>query len=834
MKAFLPSSLLLLSGFAALVYQVLWMRDLAVVFGSSAHAAAIDLAVFFGGIAAGAGLYGRLAPRVANPLRLYGLLELGVAVSALLFFILLDVYAWIYAPLYQRFADRAALLVLVKSTLAVGVLALPTMCMGATLPAMVQHMGGRSAWLYGINTIGGTAGAFAAGFYLPPTLGFRRSYLLAVAINVLVGLVAVAAGRQRASAAVAPEAPRIARRPRIGTAKAPALPGPLATVLAFASGALTIALEVAWLRMFAQVLDNSVYAFSAVVVVALIAFAVAALVVSRAPIPAAPPATIAWVLALAAVVIVFEGTLFVRFTDNLSQVQGADGWPAYVRSVFTMAALFAGVPGLVAGVVFPSLLRLVPSGAVAAASVGRLIAFNTAGAIAGSLAVSFLVLPWLGLWRTLAAIAASYAALAVWIVVRHAAAGGVRVVVMALALVTSAAAAANGELPRLYLDAARAERVLALWEGSHGTVAVTESRGGRVLRLNNSYSLGGTTDRIERERIQTLIPLLLHADPKDVFFLGLGTGITAGEAVRHPVERVVVSELVPEVVHASSRYFREWTQGLDADPRVEIRMEDGRHYLASSGRSFDVIISDLFVPWHAGTGMLYTREHFETVRARLRPGGLFAQWLPLFQLNQRDFEVIARTLVAVFPHVVVWRGDFYANRPIVALVGATRPVRLDAARIVSRARALAPEASETMVLAGLFPYYAGNIGAARAVLGSGALNTDQRPVIEYLSPVTQWRSRAEGGAPWFVATPLVRFFDRLRAAVPPNQDPYLSALSPGKRSYVEAGAFYYRAIVARVEGDDEEAERDLGRALERMPADVQVSGPFMALDPLLR
>ena len=802
------------------------MRDLAVLFGNSAQAAAVDLAVFFGGIAAGAALFARAAPRITNPLRAYGLLELGIAASALLFFALLDAYGWLYAPLYRRFAAAPSMLVLVKAVLAAGLLSLPAMLMGATVPAMVQHAPSRPAWLYGVNTFGGTLGAFAAGFFLPPTLGFRGSYLLAVGVNVMVGLAALGMSRRngvghhfRAGSASAemvpdPEPRRRAAPPRLD-------PRRLA-VLAFASGALTIGLEVAWLRMFAQVIDNSVYAFSAIVVVALVSFALASMVVSAARVPPAP-AALAVLLAATAVLLAAQPRAFAAFTSGLTPIGGSGGWAAYVREVFVAAAIFVGIPGFAAGLLFPALLQLAGSGPAAGRPVGRLLAVNTAGAITGSLAASFLLLPAAGVWITIAAAAAAYAALALWMAPRPA--------VMGLAAVAALAAAASAGLAPLRLDPRRNERLLAVWEGSYGTVAVTEGVGGRVLRMNNSYSLGGTVDRIERERIQTLLPLLLHPDPARVFFLGLGTGITAGEAVRHPVERVVVSELVPEVVRASREYFDEWTRGLAEDPRVEITAGDGRQYLAATREAFDVIISDLFVPWHAGTGSLYTKEHFETVRARLQPGGLFAQWLPLFQLTQREFDVIARTLLDVFPHVAIWRGDFYANRPIVALVASTSPMRLDPDRLAQRARAL--PGGDDLVLARLLPYYAANLGAGRRVLGPGEVNTDQHPVIEYLSPIAQWGT-GDGESPMFVSMPFVRFLARLRAEVPPDRDPYLADLTPEQRGYVEAGAHYQRAIVLSLANEDEAGHQELGEALRRLPPELTVGGPFMALEGLVQ
>jgi spermidine synthase len=833
------SALLFLSGFAALVYQVLWMRDLAILFGNSAHAAAVDLAVFFGGLAIGAALFARIAPRVTNPLRVYGLLELGIAASALLFFGSLGMHEWLYAPLYRRFETAPAVLVAVKCVLAFSLLGPPTILMGATLPAMVQHRRGDSPWLYGVNTAGAMLGAFAAGFLLPPTLGFRGSYALAVGTNVLVGLSALLLHTQRRRDAETPrrsEPPAPVDTSRLGVSASLRMmqlsDARVCAIVAFASGALTIGLEVAWLRMFAQVLDNSVYAFSAVLVVALIAFALASLTVSRGVEADAAATWLPIALALGAIAVGLEPMAFTAFTNGLAQVH-ADGWAEYLRTIFLMAALFVGIPGFIVGVTFPALLRLVTSSTAPGATVGRLLFVNTAGAIAGSLGTTFLLLPRLGLWRVLASIAVAYALLAIWISMRDAARRR-RGAVIAVATAAVVLAFVGASQPRIRLDGARGETVRGLWESSHGTVAVTESKDGLVLRMNNSYSLGGTVDRIERERIQTFIPLALHPAPSRAFYLGLGTGITAGEAVRHPVDRIVVCELVPEVVTAAKAHFGPWTRGLTTDPRVDIRTEDGRHYLSATGEQFDVIISDLFVPWHAGTGTLYTREHFEIVRSRLRAGGLFAQWLPLYQLSQRDFDVIARTLLDVFPHVVLWRGDFYAYRPIVALVASMTPMKLDPAQVLTRGRHLAPEMSDEEILAGVLPFYAGNLGAARSALADGDINTDERPLIEYLSPVTQWGSGAAGSSPWFVSIPLAEFFDRLRSVAPISSDPYLADLSPAEEAYVEAGAFYYRAVVHRLRDEDEAAERHLGEALQRLPKSVRVGGPFLAIEPLVQ
>jgi spermidine synthase len=186
----------------------------------------------------------------------------------------------------------------------------------------------------------------------------------------------------------------------------------------------------------------------------------------------------------------------------------------------------------------------------------------------------------------------------------------------------------------------------------------------------------------------------------------------------------------------------------------------------------------------------------------------------------------------VFPHVALWRGDFYANRPIVALVASARAMTLDSEQLRRSVRLVVPEASDEAILTGVLPFYAGNLGLARAVLGDGSINTDEYPLIEYLSPRTQWAESGE--SPWLVSLPLVRFLEQVQSAAPVDADPYLAQLSAAERGYVKAGASYYRAIVHRLREENEAAEENLADALQRLPPSLQVGGPFLAADGLVR
>ena len=194
-----PSLLIIFfaSGAAALIYEVLWLKELGQLFGVTAHAAAATLAVFFLGLAAGGFTWGRRAATIANPLRAFALLELGIAVSAVLYFFLLDLYRWLLPALAAGLDWRSGGLLGIKLALATGVLFLPAFLMGGTLPVMGQYLvrradqlGRTATLLYAVNTAGAATGTLAAGFLLPPLLGFRRSYLLAIAVNLAVAAIA--------------------------------------------------------------------------------------------------------------------------------------------------------------------------------------------------------------------------------------------------------------------------------------------------------------------------------------------------------------------------------------------------------------------------------------------------------------------------------------------------------------------------------------------------------------------------------------------------------------------------------------------------------------------
>ena len=812
------------SGFAGLMYELLWVRELALVFGNTAQSAATTLAVFFLGLSAGQRIAGRRAAGAADPLRVYAVLEALVAASASTYFAVLPLYGALAPALFAWTETGAFAATAARVAFAAGALLALCLCMGATLPVMGHLLVRRAdalaptfGVLYAVQTIGGALGALAAGFWLPGLIGFRRTYLLAMGLSAgVAGLAYLASRAATARKVPTPES-------AVGTVRAHASnadpPHRLAVGIACVSGFAALAVEVLWTHMFSQALHNSVYSFAAILVTFLVALGIGSLLAAALARAATrrPLAPLAVLLALSGAAVALSPFVFDWMTDGLRLFAGR-GWGGYVRTIFGCAAAVMLGPGIVLGSIFPYTLRLARRSAGAAAIIGELASWNTIGAVAGSLSAGFVVLPWLGLWAGLRATAILY------LLAGTAAALAARASARLLVLFPAASAVLlfsvldPTRLPRVSLDPE--EHLKGVIESASGTVAVTETDGVLALTLDGHYTVGGS-GTVYNDRRQGELPMLLYPRPRSVFFVGLGTGITAGAALFHPVERVTVAEIVPGIVQAARDYFTPFVNGLFSDPRARIAVGDARTVLRGDPRQYDVIVGDLFVPWQAGTGSLYTREHFENIRDQLTDEGLFAQWLPLYQLSWREFAVIARTMLQVFPLVTVWRGDFSAASPIVALVGHKTPRPLDLAAVVDNVRRRQagegyPEA-RARALALLF--YAGNLTAAHELVADAPINTDDRPVIEYLAPETPMEVVA-GRAGWLTGFALSRLWARLADAVPLDDDPFLSSVPAADRDGVYAGRMLHESSILRAAGQFAEARRAFDEFARRVPADV--------------
>lgn len=768
-----------ISGAAVLMLEMLWMRSAGLAFGQTSATTATVLACYFAGLGLGAAA-ARGVRR--GPVLVYGLLELGVAAGAL----------WSLAVFHMLAIDGAQTWPARIGAVALAVIP-ATLCLGATLPAIGQALvgagavGRRGAALYALNTLGGALGIIAAGFGLPAFIGVRASYGVAAGGSLLAGVLALTLGRSTPAAARAEATQSIASRPQL-------------RIVAAGAGALALALEVVWTRLFAQVLHNSVYSFSAIALVFLVAIACGAAAVSVLLRRVAPAVVASVALVVAGVTTVGGVWMFVRCTDGLAYIGMHSGLSEYVVRIIALAAVTAGPTAFASGIVLPALWAAWGGHDAAARPLGDLSAANTGGAIVGALAAGFVALPLLGVRGTLLFAALGYIVLADVI-----APAGSRLRPFTYAALLAVVIANPMRMPLVHLRPG-VETLHAEVEGANGIVTVVNNEGDIQLRLDNYYVLGGSAAAVDERRLG-LVPLLLHPAPHRVAFIGLATGITASAAPALGVDATTVVELVPEVATLARAHFAPWNGALLERPGVRLVLDDGRHFLAATRDHFDVIVSDLFIPWHAGAGSLYSREMYETVARRLAPGGLFCQWLPLYQLTRDEFDMIARTFMEVFPQVSLWRADFYPNRPVVGLVGqfSTQPV--DLTRVGERLDGLPAWNHDPLLAAprGLAMLSAGPLTPVADLFTAAPLNTDDRPLLEFTAPQLT-RINATGDNDWFTGEGLAAFYDTLAARTADTPDPLLPP-SDQVAEARRAGNLLYRYALAATSDDKTAAGR---------------------------
>ena len=837
--------LFLASGALALVYQVLWQRQFALLFGSGSAATAVVLGAFFAGLGVGSFWIGRLAPRWSRPLRVYAVLELLIGVGSLAVTPLMDGFGGAYPWLAERLGASPGLFVAVKGLLAFLVLALPTFCMGGTLPVLAQQvdrgprrLGSTVGGFYVANTVGAAIGALSVPFVLLPAFGGNLTLSLCAAGNLLVAVLAGQLDRRAGDTAI-PSSPPASAVPTSG-AGARGLAGGTADrsvgwLFAFSgmSGLVLFALQVLWNRAFAQVHENSLHAFAVIATVFILALAVGGQLSRLALARGRTPEGLLGVAWLAGGI----GTgvapwLFLSLTGQLGYLSNGGEWAAEARRLLGLGFAVIFIPVTLLGMGFPALMESAGrrSGIAAGPLLGRLLGVNIAGCVAGALLAGFILPQTLGLWGSLSAAGGIAAAIGAWMLrsTRRSAYGYAVGPARPSALLFASVAAlavlfvyGASTLPRVRLNSRQNERLLSVAEGTHGVVAVTERPGSRRLKLNNHYALGGTLS-LGDQRMQSHVPLLLHPDPRRVGHLGLGTGLSAGGILFHPVGSVEVVELVPEVVEAARNHFAEGAAGLFSDARVRLVTADARNFLRSRPEPFDVLIGDLVVPWRQGESALFTAEHFVAARESLRPGGLFCQWLPMFQLSEIEMRILLRTFLSVFPKAYVWRGDFSPDRPALALVGIAESFRLDPHAVRARLAAIRSDPTNPQLgdPAGFWMNFVGVLEPGDLEPGETRRHTEDRPWIELLGPRTHVQGRR---SMLFTGRELQRWLVAIRERS--RSENRVPALTQSEWSAAGSGELLLEFGLCLLDRNEAEAAR-LRRRLESQLPPVVARGIF--------
>ena len=829
---FLVFTLFFFSGAFALVYEVSWVRALTLEFGSTTLAVSTVLTVFMGGLALGSWLAGRWVDRFVNPLTQYGVIELSLAAYALVTPLLFQHVLPLFGLLGARVGDSIWALSLVRFLMTAVLLLPPTVLMGATLPLLSrfyvlwQGDGGRGAGLlYGVNTVGAFVGTLAAGFVLLPRMGLHWTIVSVAGCNLILGMVAFLGGKRVENSAAgismpSSPAPSSEVQSSAGPARA------VFTAVAF-TGFAAMACEVAWTRVLILVLGASVYAFTVVLSTFLAGLGLGAAGVAAFLRSAPSKARIVFYgLALSAAVMVSLSSvtfqhlppLFLKLYWTWDLKQHVD---KVFQAQFLISAAVIFVPALIMGGLFPAAARVVVRDPRQAGErVAGLYAWNTVGSIVGSFAAGFLLIPFWGIRATLLVAGAAQCVGAVVATVggdkRHTPKlVGVAVGVLLFTVVLTPPwhqqlmASATHYYANNYkamgpqdlkAKLAREEKLLYYRDGLSATVTVIRdlrSRNRDLYIATNGKIDGSSHYDMPNQRLLAHMPLLFHPDPREVTVIGMGTGVTAGSASLHPVRRVTVVEIESAMVEGA-QFFRKHNHAVHDSPKVDIRITDGRLFLRLHPGAFDVVISEPSNPWLAGVSDLFTVEFFTLGAKALRDGGIFAQWVQIYEMAPENVQTIVRTFAHVFPHVYLV--STIPNTDIV-LLGSETPIALDldrARRRMSQREVRADLADSRVGIHSIFDLAARiRMGPdeVRRFAGPGPLHTDDLPVVAYDAPKDIYRNtrkknmhllarHARGIGPYVQgdsASPAKRrhFFQRLassyRAFLPGGREAEVSA-----------------------------------------------------------
>jgi spermidine synthase len=761
------AALFVVSGAAGLIYEVVWTRYLVRVFGVTAFAVSTVLVSFMGGMALGAAWIGSRTGKLRRPLRLFALLEAGIAVYALFLPLLLRGADAVYAALLPSLPDAFLARATLRFVMSFAILLVPTILMGGTLPALGQGLlqrgpiGRGVGLLYFVNTLGAAIGCYVAGFHAIPTLGLQRSTLVAAGLNATVALVAWALDRRRpvegASGASAPsssEAP-LEREP----AARPPSAWPL--VVVFFSGAAALAFEVVWFRVLVLSFGSTVYSFSAMLAIFLLGLALGSLVAGWLVERVRAPVRLLALVQAAAAATALLGHLSVNRMPELFlriiRVVGFD-LDGMNRTKLLLSAMTLLPAAVAFGATFPIAVQLYRAANRSAGSrIGRVYAWNTLGAITGSFGAGFLLLPAIGAENVLRIAVGVSLALALGSVladparlrVGWAALSGLLVVAIVAGLVFAPpwnrrllGAGTYFDPMRFYGDSGevRIGRVLADYqlrtftEGYNDTIISYESPKGKFITVNGSTTASTQFEDMFSQRMMGHLPMALHpGNPKRACIVGLGAGVTAGAMALYELDELVAVEL-EEGVQVASRFFSEANDGVLDNPVVSVRIDDGRNYLKLTDERFDVISSHPNFPSLSGSGVLFSRDYFELSKERLRPGGVMCHYAPLWRILPEDVETIVASFTDVFPHVRV----FSAGVSLI-LLGSEEPFPSpDLAGIrqrISRQRVAASLGEvgihDPLDLLALYQF---DGDVARRWTAAAVRTTDDRPRIEFSSP----------------------------------------------------------------------------------------------------
>jgi spermidine synthase len=746
-RGLLPALLVLFFGTGAcgLVYQQLWVRLLSLVFGVTVYAVSTVLASFFAGLALGSYVAGRLVDRARRPLQWYGVVEILIGVAALATTAALSGVERVYVGMTGFLPDSVGLLTVVRFVLSFAVLLVPATLMGASLPIVVRsalvrsgRLGERVSLLYATNTAGAIAGTLLAGFWLIGERGLTFSFRLAAAVNLAIGVIAVLASRFWEARDADPIEPVTSR---VQSAERPELTLPehhrrVVLAVFMLSGFVSLGLEVVWFRVLLLYFTSTTYAFTIMLATVLAGIALGSYLV--APLMRL---RVDWLrmlvaveLALSLVALASLYFLSKSYTVTDRARDALDFLSSDLQPMLVASGLAILPTTLLFGFAFPIGVRLwaaAPRGITddSGRRVGVFYACNVAAGIAGSVVAGFLLVPGLGTRRSLVVLAALLLAsglLALIVAAPPRVSLAVAAVAASVFAMTAVALVPNPWTAAL-TNRFPGEQLLWQEEGPQTTVSVHRlpDRSSHMY-LDGVHQANTSPAMVGAHREIGSLPMAVHPDPEDALVIGLGGGVTAGGVAAFGYRDVDIVELSDEVVQGARLFFSGVNGDVLDQPNVDVRVDDGRNYMLTTDKKYDVITADIIVPQHAGAAAVWSVDYWRVARDALKDDGIMLQWIP--NRDDTEYRLIMRSFLEVFPNATLWQGGGM-------LIGSKHPLTLDRAAFERKLED--PQARAAMEAVGIADFdtlvarYTAGPDVMREFVGDGPLLTDDRPRLEY-------------------------------------------------------------------------------------------------------
>jgi len=756
------------SGLCGLIYEVVWSRLLTLVFGNTTHAISAVLAVFMLGLSLGSYLCGRWISQIKNLLRGYALIEMGIGLYAVLFIPILSGAQAIHSIIFPFVYNLPVLLNLIRILLSLILLLLPTLLMGATTPLLGQMLtcsprfiGRDIGILYALNTLGAATGCFFSAFVLIPALGIQWTMLIGAMTNVILGLIVwyfpkgggvmIDEEKQKTllSDEPAPMSNHSVRQYRFA-------------LFAFmGSGFLAFVYEVAWSRALILVFGSSIYAFATILTTYLFGLALGSILLSRWIDRVKDVTALFSVLqTVIGISVLITTPIIGKLPDYfLTTFANSDiSWKMIALKEFMVCFLIIILPTFASGACFPLVTRILANHQKF--QVGRTVAdaytFNTLGGIIGSLATGFVLIPSLGVEKTLLLGGGFSLLIASFLIVF---ATNTKVISKFAWGTGSISAAIAGIIflsswnPKVlnsgvYVDAqiigghSKSKDVDSFMspfellfhrEGSSATVTVFQRDNFRFLRVNGKTD-GSTYSDNYTQILLGLLPVLYSENPENALVIGLGTGMTLASVLVYPMKKVDCIEISPEVVEAS-RFFEKDNGFALHSPVTHLHVLDGRTWLMAMPDTYDMIISEPSHPWQTGNANLFTIDFFNLAIKKLRKGGIICQWLPIYHMGKEHFQLLVSSLKKVFPYVHLWM----ATTDALMIASRDKLPSIDYMELQKRMSTL--KIKEKLAQMEIYTpedllsfFYLDNEAVNRFVEGTMGVNSDNYPVLEFSAP----------------------------------------------------------------------------------------------------